>query len=62
MTVIEIEDYCGNTIGAILTDKDIEIINICGFDVADREDYDEIFGTTDERIRIQCNNKRISGD
>lgn len=55
MTCIEIEDYDGNTIGAILTDKDIEIINICGFDVADVEDYDSIFGTTDSRIRIQLN-------
>ena len=57
MTCIEIEDYDGNTIGAILTDKDIEIINIYGFDVADGEDYDSIFGTTDSRIRIQLNHK-----
>lgn len=62
MTVIEIEDYNGNTIGAILTDKDVEIINICGFDVADKEDCDSIFGTTDERIRIQSNNKKINLD
>ena len=57
MTVIEIKDYKGNTIGAILTDKNIEIINIYGLDIADKEDYDSIFGTTDEKIRIQSNNK-----
>lgn len=57
MTCIEIEDYKGNTIGAILTDKDIEIINICGFDVADKEDWDDIFGTTDSKIRIQLNHR-----
>lgn len=62
MTVIEIEDYNGNTIGAILTDEDIKIINICGFDVADKEDYDSIFGTTDKRIRVQSNNKKINLD
>lgn len=55
MTCIEIEDYEGNTIGAILTKDDIEIINIIGFDVADKEDYDYIFGTNDNRIRIQLN-------
>lgn len=59
MTCIEIEDYEGNTIGAILTDKDIEIINIIGFDVADKEDYDYIFGTNDDRIRIQLNHEEI---
>lgn len=55
MTCIEIEDYEGNTIGAILTKDDIEIINIIGFDVADREDYDDIFRTNDDKIRIQLN-------
>ena len=55
MTCIEIEDYEGNTIGAILTKDDIEIINIIGFDVADKEDYDDIFGTNDDKIRIQLN-------
>ena len=55
MTCIEIEDYEGNTIGAILTKDDIEIINIIGFDVADMEDYDDIFRTNDNKIRIQLN-------
>lgn len=57
MTCIEIEDYEGNTIGAILTDKDIEIIDTYGFDIADKEDYDYIFDTTDDRIRIQLNHE-----
>lgn len=57
MVCIEIEDYDGNTIGAILLDKDIEIINSCGFDIADREDYENFFGTTDSKIRIQMNRR-----
>ena len=55
MTCIQIEDFNGNTIGAILTNKDIEIINFYGFDMADKEDYDDIFGTNDMKIRIQLN-------
>ena len=55
MTCIQIEDFNGNTIGAILTNKDIEIINFYGFDIADKEDYDDIFGTNDMKIRIQLN-------
>lgn len=62
MTVFQIEDYEGNTIGAILTDKDVEIINIIGFDIADKEDFDENFGTTDIVIRIQANNKAMHLD
>ena len=62
MTVIQIEDYMGKVIGAILTDNDIEIINVVGFDVADIEDFDEIFGTTDNVIRIQINNQKINFD
>lgn len=57
MTVIEIEDFDGNTIGAILTDANIEILNIQGFDVADVDDYDDIFGTTDQKIRVQINTR-----
>ena len=55
MTCIQIEDFNGNTIGAILTNKDIEIINFYCFDIADKEDYDDIFGTNDMKIRIQLN-------
>lgn len=55
MTCIEIEDYDGNTIGAILIDKDIDIADILstkGFDIAD-DDTDNIFDTDDNKIRIQ---------
>lgn len=55
MTCIEIEDYDGNTIGAILIDKDIDIadiLSIKGFDIADM-DIDDIFDTDDYKIRIQ---------
>lgn len=55
MTCIEIENYDGNTIGAILIDKDIDIadiLSIKGFDIADR-DIDDIFDTDDYKIRIQ---------
>lgn len=55
MTCIEIEDYDGNTIGAILIDKDIkiaDILSIEGFDIADK-DVDDIFNTDGYKIRIQ---------
>lgn len=64
MTVFEIEDYNGNTIGAIEVDMnfdgEINILNITGFDVADVEDYDDIFGTTDKKVRLQMNNRGLS--
>ena len=60
MTCIEIEDYDGNTIGAILINKDIDIADILsieGFDIADN-DMDDIFDTEDNKIRIQQDHLR----
>ncbi len=58
---IQIEDYNGNTIGAMELDMsydgNISIINLIGFDIAD-EDEDDIFGT-DGKIRLQANNKAV---
>ena len=55
--ILEIEDYQGNTIGAVSLsvnkNGEIEIDNITGFSVADVEDFDYIFGTTDMVTRIQ---------
>lgn len=61
---IEIEDYNGNTIGAMELDMsydgDISIINLIGFDIADK-DEDDIF-ETGGKIRLQANNKAIHID
>lgn len=61
---IEIEDYNGNTIGAMELDMsydgDISIINLIGFDIADK-DEDDIF-KTGGKIRLQVNNKAITCD
>lgn len=55
--ILEVEDYEGNTIFAILTERnnygEEEIINTKGnISIADR-DFDDIFGTNDFKTRIQ---------
>lgn len=54
---IEIEDYNGNTIGAIEVDISFDgnicINNMIGFDIAD-EDEDDIFNSHG-KVRIQAN-------
>lgn len=61
---IEIEDYNGNTIGVMELDMsydgDISIINLIGFDIADK-DEDDIF-ETGGKIRLQANNKAVHLD
>lgn len=51
--VIEIEDYNGNTIMAISIDKNGNISELQNCSVADL-DYDYLFNTKKELIRIQA--------
>lgn len=58
--ILKIENYEGNAIAVIaLSAKDgkIEIDNTLGIDIADIEDFDEYFGTTDMVTRVQLNYK-----
>lgn len=56
--ILEIEDFNGNTIGAILLnenglDGDIDIHKVCGdLSIADI-DLDDIFNTNESKVRIQ---------
>lgn len=56
--ILKIENYEGNAIAVVslsVKDGKIEIDNLLGVDVADIEDFDEYFGTTDMMTRIQLN-------
>lgn len=58
--ILQIENYEGNPIAILslsVKDGKIEIDNTLGVDIADVEDFDEYFGTTDWTTRIQLNYK-----
>ena len=54
--IIEIEDYFGNTIGAVQITKNNNEVNIgaCDGDISIADiDVDDIFNTGEEKVRIQ---------